>query len=95
MTAGELFERHRPRLEQAREACRTRAAWSPFADQPAAYPDFQVARAAGEAAFKALLGQRYALALPAAQDWVGEEVSPYTQQLLGISYPRCNLDASF
>ncbi len=75
--------------------CRTRAAWSPFADQPTGYPDFVAARAAGEAAFKARLGQRYALSLPAVQDWVGEEVSPYTQQLLGIEYPRCELDASF
>ncbi len=95
MTAEELFARHRARLEQARVACRTRAAWSPFADQPTGYPDFVAARAAGEAAFKARLGRRYTLSLPAVQDWVGEEVSPYTQQLLGVSYPRCDLDASF
>ena len=95
MTAEELFARHRARLEQAREACRTRAAWSPFADQPAAYPDFQAARAAGESAFNARLGRRFALSLPAVQDWVGEEISPYTQQLLGVGYSRCDLDASF
>jgi phenylacetic acid degradation protein paaN len=95
VTSADLFTRHRARFEQARTACRTRAAWSPFADQPSGYPDFAEARAAGEAGFKARLGQRHALALPAVQDWVGEEVSPYTQQLLGISYPRCELDASF
>jgi phenylacetic acid degradation protein paaN len=95
VTSADLFTRHRARFEQARTACRTRAAWSPFADQPSGYPDFAEARAAGAAAFKARLGQRHALALPAVQDWVGEEVSPYTQQLLGISYPHCELDASF
>jgi phenylacetic acid degradation protein paaN len=95
VTAEELFARHRVRLEQAREACRSRAAWSPFADQPSAYPEFVAARTAGEVAFKSRLGHRDALTLPAVQDWVGEEVSPYTQQLLAIEYPRCDLDATF
>ncbi|MBM4218226.1 MAG: aldehyde dehydrogenase family protein [Gammaproteobacteria bacterium] len=95
MTADDLFEQHRERFANARAVCRTRAAWSAFADQPASYPDFPAARAAGEEAFRARLGRRHELALLSVQDWVGEEVSPYTQQPLGIEYPRCDLDASF
>ena len=95
MKAVDLYESHLERLQRAREACRTRAAWSPFADQPSTYPDHAQARAAGEAAFKARLLGPYRIAQPAPRDLVGEEVSPYTQEPLGISYPRCEIDALF
>lgn len=42
---------------------------------------------AGKAAFEARLGQRYDLGQPGVTHWVGEEVSPYTQETLGITYP--------
>ncbi len=95
MKALDLFESHRERLERARIACRTRAAWSPFADQPSLYPDYANARALGEEAFTGRLGQEFAIAQPRPKDWVGEEISPYTQERLGVSYPRCDIDALF
>ena len=95
MTALDLFETHRERLDRAGEACRTRGSWSPFADQPSRYPDYENARSAGEAAFNARLGQTYAIAQPPPLDQVGEEISPYTQKPLGILYPRSDLDALF
>lgn len=95
MKADDWYLRHRARLDAAGEACRSRAAWSPFADQPSAYPDYPRARELGEAAFNARLQQKYELGFGAVQDWVGEEISPYTQKSLGISYPRCELDAAF
>ena len=95
MQAIDFFESHRERLERARTACRTRAAWSPFADQSSLYPEYPNARAAGERAFVARLGQGYPIAQPPAQDWVGEEISPYTQQALRVRYPRSNLDALY
>ena len=95
MKALDLFESHRERLERARTACRTRAAWSPFADQPSVYPDYARARASGEEAFLGRLGQNFALTQPSPKDWVGEEISPYTQERLGVSYPRCDIDALF
>ncbi len=95
MNALDLFESHRERLEQARVACRTRASWSPFADQPSLYPDYAHARPLGEDAFTGRLGQNFALAQPSPQDWVGEEISPYTQERLGVSYPRCDIDGLF
>jgi phenylacetic acid degradation protein paaN len=89
------FRRHAARLERAREACRTREAWSPFAEQPSAYPDAERAQAEGRRAFEARLGQDFALDQPGTIDRVGEEVSPYTQQPLGIRYPRADIDALF
>ncbi|MFO1427006.1 MAG: phenylacetic acid degradation protein PaaN [Steroidobacteraceae bacterium] len=90
-----LAARHAPRLAQARDACRTRRAWSPFAEQPASYPDHEAARSAGRSAFNARLGREYDLQQPGVLDWVGEEVSPYTQEPLGCRYARCDLDALF
>ena len=95
MNALDLFETHRERMERAREACRTRASWSAFADQPSLYPDHATARVAGETAFKARLGRTYPIAQPAPLDWVGEEISPYTREPLGALYPRCDIDGLF
>ena len=95
MTPDHYYAVHRARLARAQEACATRQSWSPFADQPSAYPDHANARAAGEAAFTARLGQSYRSTQPAVLDWVGEEVSPYTQRPLGARYARPDLDATF
>ncbi len=95
MQATELYDKHRERLAQARATCRSREAWSPFADQPAAYPDYAEARKAGERAFNVRLGEQYDIAQPGRRDWVGEEISPYTQQPLAVGYPRSDLDALF
>ncbi|MEO5761466.1 MAG: aldehyde dehydrogenase family protein, partial [Vicinamibacteria bacterium] len=93
--AASLFDRHRERFEKARETCRTRASWSPFAEQPSLYAGHANARAAGEKAFTAHLGQRFEIDQPSAHAWVGEEVSPYTQEPLKALYPLADLDALF
>ena len=95
MKGLDLFEAHRERLERARDACRTRASWSPFAEQPSRYPDHAAARAAGEAAFKARLGGLYAIDQPAPLSFVGEEISPFTQEPLAVLYPRCDINDLF
>lgn len=59
------------------------------------YPEYANSRAAGESAFKARLGQSYPIGQPPPLDSVGEEISPYTQQALGVLYPRCDTDALF
>ncbi|WP_318202397.1 phenylacetic acid degradation protein PaaN [Streptomyces sp. SCL15-4] len=92
-TAHELLRKHRPTLDQALEAIRTRAYWSPHPEHPKAYgEDGSLDAAAGKAAFDALLGNRLDLAdQPGIDDWVGEEVSPYGIEL-GVSYPHADLD---
>lgn len=85
MTAAQLIEKHRPTLDQALEAIRTRAYWSPHPEHPKAYGES--AAPDGLAAFEALRGTRFELDQPGTDDWVGEEVSPYGPEL-GISYPH-------
>ncbi|GAA2731235.1 phenylacetic acid degradation protein PaaN [Streptomyces nogalater] len=92
-TAHELLRKHRPTLDQALEAIRTRAYWSPHPEHPKAYGENgSLDAAAGKAAFDALLGHRLDLAdQPGVDDWVGGEASPYGIEL-GVTYPHPDLD---
>ncbi|MGV9238495.1 phenylacetic acid degradation protein PaaN [Streptomyces nigra] len=92
LTAHELIAKHRPTLDQALEAIRTRAYWSPHPEHPKAYGENgSLDAAAGKAAFDALLGSRLDLGQPGADGWVGGETSPYGIEL-GVEYPHADLD---
>ncbi|MFE3634172.1 phenylacetic acid degradation protein PaaN [Streptomyces sp. NPDC059168] len=92
LTAHDLIARHRPTLDQALEAIRTRAYWSPHPEHPKAYGERgSLDAAAGKAAFDAVLGTRVDLGQPGTDDWVGGEVSPYGVEL-GVTYPHADLD---
>jgi phenylacetic acid degradation protein paaN len=90
-----MFDKHRAVFERAQTACRERHCWSPFPDMPGKYPDAEAAQAKGQAAFKGHLGKRFALDQPGRVGDLGEEVSPYTQDPLGISYPQSDIDTLF
>ncbi|NDK23763.1 phenylacetic acid degradation protein PaaN [Streptomyces sp. TR1341] len=93
LTAPELIAKHRPTLDQALEAIRTRAYWSPHPEHPKAYGEHgSLDAAAGKAAFDTLLGTRLDLGQAGTDDWVGGEISPYGIEL-GVSYPHADLDA--
>ncbi|MFF3328527.1 phenylacetic acid degradation protein PaaN [Streptomyces sp. NPDC002888] len=93
LTAHDLIAKHRPTLDQALEAIRTRAYWSPHPEHPKAYGENgSLDAAAGKAAFDALLGTRLDLGQPGTDDWVGGEESPYGIEL-GVSYPHADIDA--
>ncbi|MFD5156547.1 phenylacetic acid degradation protein PaaN [Streptomyces hawaiiensis] len=92
LSAHELIARHRSTLDQALEAIRTRAYWSPHPEHPKAYGENgSLDAAAGKAAFDALLGSRLDLGQPGTDDWVGGEASPYGIDL-GVTYPHADLD---
>ncbi|GAA2297608.1 phenylacetic acid degradation protein PaaN [Streptomyces hawaiiensis] len=92
LSAHELIARHRSTLDQALEAIRTRAYWSPHPEHPKAYGENgSLDMAAGKAAFDALLGSRLDLGQPGTDDWVGGETSPYGVGL-GVTYPHADLD---
>lgn len=92
LTAHRLIAQHRPTLDQALEAIRTRAYWSPHPEHPKAYGENgSLDMAAGKAAFDALLGSRLDLGQPGTDDWVGGEVSPYGIEL-GVTYPHADVD---
>ncbi|MGW1714150.1 phenylacetic acid degradation protein PaaN [Streptomyces sp. NPDC002156] len=92
LTAHQLIAQHRPTLDQALEAIRTRAYWSPHPEHPKAYgEDGSLDLAAGKAAFDAVLNTRLDLDQPGTDDWVGGEESPYGIAL-GVTYPHAGVD---
>ncbi|WP_327316440.1 phenylacetic acid degradation protein PaaN [Streptomyces sp. NBC_01235] len=92
LTAHELIAQHRPTLDQALEAIRTRAYWSPHPEHPKAYGENgSLDAAAGKAAFDAVLNTRLDLGQPGTDDWVGGEISPYGIEL-GVTYPHADAD---
>ncbi|MDW4904722.1 phenylacetic acid degradation protein PaaN [Streptomyces sp. ADMS] len=92
LTAHQLIAQHRPTLDRALEAIRTRAYWSPHPEHPKAYgEDGSLDPAAGKAAFDAVLNTRLDLGQPGTDDWVGGEVSPYGIAL-GVTYPHADVD---
>lgn len=93
--AARLFEQHRDLLLQVSEACASREYFSPFPETPDRYPDSAAAMARGEAEFRALLGRPFQLDQPGETGRLGDEVSPYTLEPLGIDYPRADLDALY
>lgn len=89
------YEQHRYRFERAQQACRERHCWSPFAEMPGLYPDAAGAQARAQQGFAAQLGRPFALEQPGRIGSLGEEVSPYTQEPLGIAYPQADIDTLF
>ena len=90
-----MFDRHRDTFTRAQQAVARRDCWSPFPEMPGKYPDTEAAQAAGLAWFNAQLCQPFELDQPGIIGQVGEEVSPYTQDPLGIAYPQSDPDALF
>jgi phenylacetic acid degradation protein paaN len=93
--AARLYERHRPLLRRATEACATREYFSPFPETPDRYPDSAAAFERGQVAFEAQRGCAFELDQPGATGRLGDEVSPYTGQRLDIDYPQSDVDVLF
>ena len=89
--AQELIERHRPTLERALEAIRTREFFSQYPESIKAQPEGAVE--AGRQAFESYLGKPFPIEVPGADGTVSTETSPYGLPL-DISYPRAGVDAA-
>jgi phenylacetic acid degradation protein paaN len=91
-----LFAKHKERFELAQEACSKRHCWSPYPDMPDKYPEAAEAKRSGLLAFEQHLANgKFDIDQPGIENWIGEEVSPYTQKALGITYPQSKLDVLF
>ncbi|MBS2963858.1 phenylacetic acid degradation protein PaaN [Actinocrinis puniceicyclus] len=88
--AADLVARHRPTLDAALAAIRTRTFFSHFPEQVKAYPPER--SAAAKSWFDAALGGRFPLEQPGTDGEVGGERSPYGFEL-GITYPHADIDA--
>jgi phenylacetic acid degradation protein paaN len=87
--AQKLAAAHRATLDQALDAIRSRAYWSPHPEHPKAYGE--TAPADGVAAFQALRGSRFDLDQPGTDGWTGAELSPYGPAL-DVEYPHPDID---
>ena len=92
VAGADLFERHREKLDKAREAIRTRAFYSAFPESPSGKIYGETAAADGKTAFDARLGKPFALAQPSTGEVAGSERSPYGIAL-GVRYPAADVDA--
>jgi phenylacetic acid degradation protein paaN len=88
-----LIARHAPTLTAAIDAVQTRKNWSPYSDSPSTKIHGPDKPGAGKAAFEARLGTTFDLGQPGVVGEVGEEVSPFTRQPLGIRYPKSDPNA--
>jgi phenylacetic acid degradation protein paaN len=84
---SEPFNRHSALLEKAIDACAKRYAWSAFSESPSSRVHGAELPARGKARFDALLGQDFPLELAGSTGWIGEEISPFTREPLGVRYP--------
>lgn len=83
-----LFEKHRELIHQAVKAIHERNFWAAFPEHPSPKVYGETADANGQAAYGAAQGQRFdQLQQGQPTGWGGAEVSPYTQEKLGIEYP--------
>jgi phenylacetic acid degradation protein paaN len=89
-----LFERHRATLDRAVEAIAERSYWSAYPESASPKVYGEGAAEAGKAAFDALRDKPFPLEQPGTIGRIGGELSPYGMPL-GITYPKCDLDALF
>jgi hypothetical protein len=88
----DYFDKHHERLQQAIEATQTRAAWSPFNDSPSRKIHGDAVDQ-GLAAFQARLNKPFEIDQPGTISHMRAlEVSPFTQEPLGITYPKVDDD---
>ncbi|MFD8868925.1 phenylacetic acid degradation protein PaaN [Streptomyces sp. NPDC059590] len=97
LTTAQLTEQHRPTLDQALKAIRTRAYWSPHPEHPKAYGGADasgresLSPAEGQTAFDALRGKRFGLDQPGTDGWTATETSPYGIGL-DVEYPHPDIE---
>jgi phenylacetic acid degradation protein paaN len=80
-------------LQRAIEVWGTREQWSAFVETPSVKVHGEEAPLAGKAAFEAQLQRPFELDQPGQAGRLGEEISPYTREPLGIDYPGPDVDA--
>jgi phenylacetic acid degradation protein paaN len=91
-SALSLFQKHSKTINEAVEALKTRGYYTPYPENPKAYDVESDAKA--KAYISAVMNTNFAeLAQNNAQEWVGEEISPYLQMGIGVKYPSLSIDA--
>lgn len=89
---SDFFAKHRETLEHALDACAQRYSWTAYPESPSSRIHGEEKPRAGRARFESLLGSDYPLQQPGETGRTGAEVSPYTGEPLGITYPRMDIE---
>ncbi|NSL89853.1 phenylacetic acid degradation protein PaaN [Chitinophaga solisilvae] len=86
-----LVTKHQNTIEAAVKANHERAFYSQYPEHPKAYGED--AHAKGVQSYQQLLNKPFKQLLQTGETgWTGEEVSPYTQEVLGVTYPSFPVD---
>jgi phenylacetic acid degradation protein paaN len=89
-TSMSLYSKHQDVLNKAIEAIHTRTYYTPYPEHPKAYP--AEANDAGRDWFAKSMNQEFKELNIESDKWIGEEVSPYMQIGIGITYPTQSID---
>ncbi len=83
-----LWRKHESRLREALAAWQKRTYWAAYTEDPKAYPNAEE----GLSDFRAQLRHPFNRLRQEGEEWlISSEVSPYTQEPLGIAYPRTSV----
>jgi phenylacetic acid degradation protein paaN len=83
-----LWRKHESRLKEALEAWHRRTYWAAYPEDPKSYPHAEE----GLADFRAQLRHPFNRLRQEGDEWlIANEVSPYTQEPLGIAYPKTSV----
>jgi phenylacetic acid degradation protein paaN len=86
-----MSEAHKDLLDQATKAVQERTFYAAYPEHPKAYGEDGAAK--GQEWYKGQLNNRFSeLLQKSGSEWKGVEVSPYTQEKLGITYPALSTD---
>lgn len=91
----DFYARHEHSLAKAIDACNKRYSWTAYPESPSSKIHGEEKPRAGKERFEAMLGKDYPLEQPGEVGRIGAEVSPYTGQALGISYPKVDVAALY
>jgi phenylacetic acid degradation protein paaN len=81
-----LYKKHQVTLENAVKAIHERVFFTPYPEHPRAYaPE---ADELGRNAFSGMMNQEFKELNVDSELWIGEEVSPYMQTGIGVTYPQ-------
>ena len=89
-TAMALFEKHEKTLQDAVKALHERTYYTPYPEHPKAYP--AEANDAGRNWFAGSMNNEFKELNIEADNWIGEEVSPYMQTGIGVTYPQLSVE---
>jgi len=82
------FNSHRQIFDKAQDACSKRYAWTAYSESPSSRIHGTEIPLEGKHRFESMLGKDYQLEQAGEIGRTGAEVSPYTREPLGITYPK-------